>query len=58
MNKKGIAPIAILAIIIGGLLLINIIGLSTTIIKLSSNKPILYLLLGVGIIILIKRLKK
>ena len=48
----------LIAIIILVLWIISTFGLSFFVSKISSNKPILYVALGIGIIILIKSLKK
>jgi len=61
MNKKGALVAGSLAITVGivllGLLLINVIGIGVLTSKLS-NTPILYIVLFIGLIILITKLKK
>ena len=60
MNKKGFGGAGIgmfVAIIIGGLLLLNVIGIGVFVSKLS-NTPILYILLFIGLLILIFKMKK
>jgi len=59
MNKKGfgVAGIGIfIAVIVGALLLLNVIGIWVLTSKLS-NTPILYIVLFIGVIILIKKMK-
>ena len=58
MNKKGaLGALAILGIIAGALILINIIGFGIFINNLGKN-PILIVVLLIGIIILLRQLNK
>ena len=57
MNKKAIAPLAIVGIIIAILLIINVVGIASLTSKLS-NSPLLWVFFIIGILILLKMFKK
>lgn len=54
MNKKGLVPLTIIALILGVLFLFNVVGIATTFNKLS-NSPWLIILLIFGIFILLRK---
>jgi len=56
MNKKAVLPaIAIMGIIFGALIVLNIIGVSVLFSKLSDS-PLLFVFIIIGFIILLKKM--